>query len=70
MNKDFILTNHNMSIEEVKNEVKIMKELRSEFILRYLEEYENNEFYLIFTEKCVTFHDLSIFVSFDYLREK
>jgi len=59
-----------MSIEEVKNEVKIMKELRSEFILRYLEEYENDEFYLIFTEKCVTFHDLSIFVSFDYLREK
>jgi len=40
-------------VAEVKNEVKILKELQSDYILRYYKEYEDDEFYLIFTELCV-----------------
>jgi serine/threonine protein kinase len=40
-------------IEEIKNEVKILKELKSDYILRYYEEYDDESLYLIFTEICV-----------------
>jgi len=41
-------------IKEIKNEVKILKELQSDYILRYYEDYEEKEYYLIITEKCVS----------------
>jgi hypothetical protein len=40
-------------IEEIKNEVKLLKELKSDYILRYYEEYDDESLYLIFTEICV-----------------
>lgn len=40
-------------IKQIKEEVKLLKNLRSDRILRYYEDHEDKEFYLIFTEKCV-----------------
>ncbi len=40
-------------IVEIKNEVKILKELKSDYILRYYEDHEDSDYYLIFTEICV-----------------
>jgi hypothetical protein len=40
-------------IAEIKNEVKILKELKSDYILRYYEDHEDSDYYLIFTEICV-----------------
>jgi len=63
VHKSFLLSNEGMTIEDIKNEVKILKELKSDFILRYLEEYENEDYYFIFTEKCV----IILFVSLNKL---
>ena len=55
-----ILRQLEANIDEIKKEVKILKELQSDYILRYYEDYENEQFYLIFTEKCVIKLNLNI----------
>jgi hypothetical protein len=40
-------------VEGIKNEVKILKDLQSDYILRYYEDHEDSDYYLIFTEICV-----------------
>jgi len=49
----------NEEIREIKENIEILTKLSSNHIIEYFEEYQNEDFYLVFTEKCVIFYFLS-----------